>query len=74
MLSMLNDNFFNAWQLLEMSPEQAEDTAARLRELETELLLHRQGAARGWLCCGVVISKEADSLPEHLRVWEMTLA
>lgn len=56
-------------QLLEMSPEQAEETAAKLRELETDMLLRRQEHARGFICCGLVISKEKYSLPEHLRVW-----
>jgi hypothetical protein len=60
-------------QLLGMSPEQAEDAAARMRELETALLLSRQGGARGVACCGLVLSRERDSLPEHLRVWEMRL-
>lgn len=57
-----------------MSPEQAEDTTAQLRELETDLLLKRQGSAKGWDCCGLIIQWKADTLPDHLRVWEMTLA
>ena len=57
-----------------MSPEQAEDTSAQLRELETDLLLKRQGSAKGWDCCGLIIQWKADTLPDHLRVWEMTLA
>jgi hypothetical protein len=61
-------------QLLNMSPEQAEEAAAKLRELETELMLKRQETAKGLLCCGLVITKEKHSLPEHLRVWEMTLS
>jgi hypothetical protein len=60
-------------QLLEMSPEQAEETAAKLRELETDMLLQRQGAVNGCFCCGLVISLADDSLPDHLRVWEMSL-
>jgi len=61
-------------QLLSMSPEQAEETAAKLRELETDMLLRRQENARGITCCGFVFSREKDTLPDHLRVWEMTLA
>lgn len=53
---------------------QAEETAAKLRELETDMLLRRQESARGISCCGIVLSREKDSLPDHLRVWEMTLA
>ena len=61
-------------QLLSMSPEQAEETAARLRELETDMLVSRQANANGCGCCGLLISRQADSLPDHLRVWEMALA
>ncbi len=61
-------------QLLGMSPEQAEETAAKLRELETDMLLRRQEHVSGWTCCGLVLSRENDTLPDHLRVWEMTLA
>lgn len=69
-----NPNDTSEPQLLGMSPEQAEETAAKLRELETDMLLGRQDGARGWACCGLVLSRENDSLPDHLRVWEMTLA
>lgn len=60
-------------ELLGMSPEQAEETAAKLRELETDMLLHRQGVVNGCFCCGFVVSLADDSLPDHLRVWEMSL-
>lgn len=60
-------------QLLGMSPEQAEETTAKLRELETDMLLRRQEEESSLTCCGLVISLEKDSLPDHLRVWEMTL-
>jgi len=60
-------------QLLGMSPEQAEETTAKLRELETDMLLRRQEQESSLTCCGLVISLEKDSLPDHLRVWEMTL-
>jgi hypothetical protein len=67
-------NDTNEPQLLGMSPEQAEETAAKLRELETDMLLRRQEHVNGWSCCGLVLSRENDTLPDHLRVWEMTLA
>jgi hypothetical protein len=67
-------NDTNEPQLLGMSPEQAEETAAKLRELETDMLLRRQEHVSGWTCCGLVLSRENDTLPDHLRVWEMTLA
>lgn len=60
-------------QLLEMSPEQAEETTARLRELESDMLLRRQEDWSSISCCGIVISLQRYCLPEHLRVWEMTL-
>ena len=60
-------------ELLGMSPEQAEETTAKLRELETELLLRRQEAVSSVSCFGLVISRKKDSIPEHLRVWEMTI-
>lgn len=60
-------------ELLEMSPEQAEETAAKLKELEHELLLGRQESAKGCVCCGLVLTRQSQTLPEHLRVWEMTL-
>lgn len=61
-------------QLLSMSPEQAEETAAKLRELEADMLLSRQGNRRGVSLCGcLVLTLASDTLPEHLRVWEMTL-
>ena len=69
-----NPNDTTEPQLLGMSPEQAEETAAKLRELETDMLLGRQENLKGCsLCCGLVLSRENDSLPDHLRVWEMTL-
>ena len=61
-------------QLLGMSPEQAEETAAKLRELETEMLLRRQDSRHGLTCCGLVLSRQSSSLPDHLRVWEMSLS
>jgi hypothetical protein len=60
-------------QLLGMSPEQAEETTAKLRELETDMLLRRQEESSSWTFCGLVISLEKNSIPDHLRVWEMTL-
>lgn len=61
-------------ELLEMSPEQAEETAVKLRELEHELMLTRQESARGRvMCCGFVVSRQSSTLPDHLRVWEMSL-
>lgn len=61
-------------QLLGMSPEQAEETAAKLRELETDMLLDRQGpGSRGCACCGLLVLFASDTLPDHLRVWEMSL-
>jgi len=61
-------------ELLEMSPEQAEETAVKLRELEHELMLTRQESARGRvMCCGFVLSRQSSTLPDHLRVWEMSL-
>ncbi|KAI3428227.1 hypothetical protein D9Q98_006607 [Chlorella vulgaris] len=61
-------------QLLSMSPEQAEETAAKLRELETDMLLRRQENRRGCTLCGCfVITLASDTLPEHLRVWEQLL-
>lgn len=60
-------------ELLGMSPEQAEETTAKLRELETDMLLRRQEDNGSVSCCGLVISLKKDSIPEHLRVWEMTL-
>lgn len=60
-------------QLLGMSPEQAEETTAKLRELETDMLLRRQEESSSWTFCGLVISLERNSIPDHLRVWEMTL-
>ena len=52
---------------------QAEETAAKLRELEADMLLRRQENRRGWSCCGFVLTWAGDTLPEHLRVWEMTI-
>ena len=52
---------------------QAEETAAKLRELETDMLLRRQESRRGVSCCGLVVTRASDTLPEHLRVWEMLL-
>ncbi|KAL4447172.1 hypothetical protein ABPG77_007205 [Micractinium sp. CCAP 211/92] len=43
-----NPNDTSEPQLLSMSPEQAEETAAKLRELEMELMLRRQENRRGW--------------------------
>lgn len=60
-------------QLLGMSPEQAEETTAKLRELETEMLLRRQEESNSFTFCGLVVSLERDTIPDHLRVWEMTL-
>ncbi|KAL4443742.1 hypothetical protein ABPG75_011479 [Micractinium tetrahymenae] len=60
-------------QLLSMSPEQAEETAAKLRELELELMLRRQENRRGWPCCCFMITLASDTLPDHLRVWESRL-
>lgn len=37
------------------------------------MLLRRQDSRHGFTCCGLVISRERNSLPDHLRVWEMTL-
>jgi hypothetical protein len=55
-------------------PIQAEETAAKLRELESDMLLRRQESRRGCNLCGCfVITLASDTLPEHLRVWEMTL-
>jgi hypothetical protein len=56
-----------------MSPEQAEETTAKLRELETEMLLRRQEESNSFTFCGLVVSLERNSIPDHLRVWEMTL-
>ncbi|RMZ56408.1 hypothetical protein APUTEX25_004631, partial [Auxenochlorella protothecoides] len=61
-------------QLLGMSPEQAEETAAKMSELEADMLLARQGAPRGWACCGLIITRRSTQIPDHLRVWEMNLA
>lgn len=47
----------SALQLLGMSPEQAEETAGRLRELEGDMLLRRQDSRHGFACCGLVISR-----------------
>lgn len=52
---------------------QAEETAAKLRELEADMLLRRQENRRGWSCCGFVLTWAGDTLPDHLRVWEMTI-
>lgn len=54
---------------------QAEETAAKLRELETDMLLSRQEARRGgWTLCGcLVIQLASATLPDHLRVWEQNL-
>ena len=68
-----NPHDTNEPELLGMSPEQAEETTAKLRELETDMLLQRQEDSRSISCCGLVISLKKDSIPEHLRVWEMTL-
>ena len=54
-------------------PLQAEETAAKLRELETDMLLRRQEHRSGVSCGCLVISWSKDHLPDHLRVWEMTL-
>ena len=54
-------------ELLGMSPEQAEETTAKLRELETDMLLHRQEDTRAVSCFGLVISLKKDCIPEHLR-------
>ncbi|KAL6766562.1 hypothetical protein ACKKBG_A36530 [Auxenochlorella protothecoides x Auxenochlorella symbiontica] len=61
-------------QLLGMSPEQAEETAAKMSELEADMLLARQGAPRGWACCGLIVTRRSTQIPDHLRVWEMNLA
>jgi hypothetical protein len=52
---------------------QAEETAAKLRELEADMLLRRQEHRSGVSCGCLVISWSKDHLPDHLRVWEMTL-
>lgn len=52
---------------------QAEETAAKLRELEMELMLRRQENRRGWPCCCFMITLASDTLPDHLRVWESRL-
>lgn len=72
-IPVANPNDTSEPQLLSMSPEQAEETAAKLRELETEMLLRRQEIARGITCCGLVLTRKKDTIPDHLRVWEMTL-
>ena len=47
---------------------QAEETAAKLRELEVDMLLRRQEHRSGVSCGGLVISWAKDHLPDHLRV------
>jgi len=38
------------------------------------MLLRRQENRRGWPCCGCfVVTLASDTLPDHLRVWEMSL-
>ncbi|KAK2075740.1 hypothetical protein QBZ16_001481 [Prototheca wickerhamii] len=61
-------------QLLHMSPEQAEETAAKMAELEADMLLARQSHPVGWNCCGLIITRRTSQIPDYLRVWEMTLA
>lgn len=57
------------------SVRQAEQTHAKLRELEEEMLLQRQEYRKGITCCGCVsISWVSSSLPDHLRTWEMSLS
>ncbi len=54
---------------------QAEQTHAKLRELEEEMLLQRQEYRKGVTCCGCfVVSWVSSSLPDHLRVWEMSVS
>lgn len=61
------------FSLTSLNP-QAEETAAKLRELEADMLLRRQENRRGWSCCGCfVLTWAGDTLPDHLRVWEMTI-
>ena len=53
---------------------QAEETAAKLRELESDMMLRRQENRRGWSLCGCfVVTLASDTLPDHLRVWESRL-
>ena len=49
---------------------QAEETAAKLRELETDMLVRRQQHSSSLVCCCLAVSLVSDSLPDHLRVWE----
>lgn len=54
---------------------QAEQTHAKLRELEEEMLLQRQEYRKGVTCCGCfVVSWVSSSLPDHLRTWEMSVS
>ena len=54
--------------------QQAEETAAKLRELEADMLLSRQENRRGWSLCGcLVVTLASDTLPDHLRVWEQMI-
>ena len=54
-------------------PPQAEETAAKMAELEADMLLARQSHPVGWNCCGLVITRRTSQIPDYLRVWEMTL-
>lgn len=58
-------------ELLEMSPEQAEQTHIKLQELEELARLRRQQRSRSLSCYCCMISMHDHLVPDYLRSWEM---
>lgn len=58
-------------ELLEMSPEQAEQTHIKLQELEELARLRRQQRSRSLSCYCCMISVHDHLVPDYLRSWEM---
>lgn len=58
-------------ELLEMSPEQAEQTHIKLQELEELARLRRHQRSRSFSCFCCMISMHDYSVPDYLRAWEM---
>ncbi|KAK9819583.1 hypothetical protein WJX72_000010 [[Myrmecia] bisecta] len=61
-------------ELLEMSPEQAEETQLKLRELEREIgrvTLGRQRYTAGWECLFCTCVCHRWVIPPYLRTWDL---
>lgn len=58
-------------ELLQMSPEQAEQTHVKLQELEAQAKLQRQVMAHSFACLCCMLSCHEFQVPDYLKSWEM---